>query len=105
MHIKIINILLLIASVLGLIGLCAGRFYFPNKFWIALLICTILGPLGHFYIRGGFTYFLVILLFQLIIQSLGIDGNIRYLLIILVSVFLMILRFKIERIRKAEQES
>ncbi len=103
MLIKLTNILLLWFSLFGIIGIVLGRILKPNKLWLALLFCMILGPLGQFYVRGGFQYFLIIVMVGLVCNLLGTTENIEIFITIASSIFLMALRFKLESIKRVEQ--
>ena len=93
-----------IVTTIGMVCLIAGRLYKPNNLWVALLLCVPLGPLAHFYIRGGFNYFLIItLIVCLCFISFEVTEIIDFSLMYLLSMLLMVIRFKVKSIKVAEQ--
>lgn len=99
MSVENINILFLVMITLGLFGVVAGRFFLPNKFWLALLVCAVLG------LRYGRPYFFAVVMINWGLQSFGIDNYFKLFITYMTSIFLMILRFKIDSIKQIEQKS
>lgn len=99
---QILNLLILIVPILVVI-LC--RVYFPNKFWIGMLLSVLLFPIGHFYLKKGFGYVVIILL-NFFLLSLIVKNEITLIITgCFISAFLMFFRFKISSIRTIEQGS
>ena len=99
---QILNLLILIVPVL-LVVLC--RIYYPNKFWVGMILSILIFPIGHFYIKKGIGYVFIILL-NIFLLSLLIENEI--ILIIagcLISAILMFFRFKFLSIKIIEQGS
>ena len=99
---QIINLLIAIVPILAVI-LC--RLYFPNKFWVGILLSIISFPIGHFYIKKGLNYVIIVVLFVLLLSILVRDAIILVIAGCLMSSVLMILRFKIQSIKAIEQGS
>jgi hypothetical protein len=100
--IQVLNLLIGFVPILAVI-LC--RVYFPNKFWVGMVLSVLSFPIGHFYIRKGIGYVVITLLFTLLIYS-----QIKNVIVIVpagcsVSAVLMLLRFKMKSIKLIEQNS
>ncbi len=99
---QILNVSILIIPILALI-IC--RVYFPNRFWLGMVLSILLFPIGHFYIKKGF-YYVVIIWINISLLSMIIDNEIAWVIVVsAISAFLMFFRFKLSSIRKIEQES
>ncbi len=77
----------------------------PKKLWLGLLLSIIFCPFGHFYIKGGFNYFILILLFGYILNIYIPDIVLLEILTIFLSATIMIARFKVDFLRIAEIDS
>ncbi len=99
---QILNLLILIVPISSVV-LC--RVYFPNKFWIGMLLSVLSFPIGHFYIKKGLSYFVIILFFVLLLSILTQSEIILITAGCLMSAVLMFLRFKIRSIKVIEQGS
>ena len=96
------NLLLIIFSIPGII---LTRIFLPNRFWIAIVFSVVSFPFGHFYIKGGFTYFLLVTLMVALLSLFTLDIKILVVFGCCLSLILMIIRFKFDSIRTVEQGS
>lgn len=99
---QVLNLLIIIVPILSVV-LC--RIYYPNKFWVAMILSVMFFPIGHFYIKKGIGYVFVILL-NFYLLSLVVDNEI-FLVIAgcLISAILMFFRFRLLFIKQIEQGS
>jgi len=73
--------------------------------WLGLLLSIIFCPFGHFYIKGGFNYFILILLFGYILSIYTSDIVLLEIIAIFLSATIMIARFKINFLKIAKIDS
>lgn len=98
---QILNGLVIIVPILVIV---LGRKYYPNKFWVAMVMSILFVPIGHFYVKKGMGYVFIILL-NLLLFSLVIE-NVFFLagLGCVISAVLMFFRFKLKSIKTIEQD-
>lgn len=98
---QILNMLIIIVPILLII---LGRKYYPNKFWVAMVMSVLFFPIGHFYIKKGMGYVFIILL-NIFLLSLVIENQILLGTIgCLISALVMFFRFKLLPIKDIEQD-
>ncbi len=98
--IQILNLLILTLPVLVVV-LC--RVYYPNKFWVGMFLSTLPFSIGHFYLKKGIGYVIIISL-NVFLLSLIISNKIILLSIgCLISAIFMFYRFKNSSVKAIEK--
>ncbi|NLD36303.1 MAG: hypothetical protein GX654_05470 [Desulfatiglans sp.] len=87
----IILVIFAIAVGIPLIVTLLLRKYVPQKLWIALLLGFILGPLGQFYFKKAWLYFISLLILEIILIVKQVNYGLLALSIL--SAGIMYLRF------------
>ena len=102
---QILNLIIAIVPILSVLSVIFCRVYFPNKFWIGMLLSVLSFPIGHFYVKRGLTYVIITIAFVLLASILTQNEIILITTGCVLSASLMFLRFKIQSIKLLEQGS
>jgi len=87
----------------GVPAMLLCRKHYPNRLWLGITFCALLGAVGHFYIRKGLSYIIAISLITLLLFHFTENIVIHLAASFLCSAVFMVLRFKIDSIRVFEQ--
>jgi len=101
--IQALNLVLFLLLMGGIPALLLCRRRYPDRLWLGVTFCALLGALGHFYIKNGFVYVFATSLITFLLFRFTENVIILLCASAFFSVGFMVLRFRVNSISAIEQ--